>query len=412
MVRRTRRGAARGEQAARTAKRKEKKPPTPPPSQGGGGAAAPTPFEELAKKRGVNLAAERARAEAQIKAGKPIGPEAGPEAAEREKIQKAGGLGAEITLTSDQASRILAGTLKATSETVEAVKAGNITIQEQGPGEKFQEAGQQILSAAAILPVGRVAKLTKTGLSRGVGAGVGTGRELTNMGIAANTKTNKLINAAANKIVLSTGWKVAGSIGLGLIIAKEILTLTFGGKVFGQFLGMEEASQTVNIAGRDALINGNLEAAAAAHAARDEVLRNQTFWENVASYIPFKNVLDQLNKYREAAVVAATVYDDILEDKKLEAGGETEEERFRRYAEEEKADKKEVIDYNIQQLKLYHIWKSDFDKINQPLPDFKNLERKEILRIEARYIRRRREILNINQQSRAGNFSSLNFGMI
>ena len=144
---------------------------------------------------------------------------------------------------------------------------------------------------------------------------------------------------------------------LGLLIVREILQLTLGGKVFGQFIGVEEASQTANIAARDALINGNLDAYDEAAAARDEVLKDPTFWDDIASLIPFKNVLDKLEKYRNTAVTAANVYDQIAEDKRIQQEtGESDDDKWKRVRKEEADQDKAAVDYYNEQRKLMVTW--------------------------------------------------------
>ena len=270
-----------------------------------------------------------------------------------------------ITVTTEQAERIKAGTLKATPETTAAVLAGNVNIVDPTPG---QIVGGLVLGAIgtrfaaggiSVGKLGGVKLATKSFLKTQGGKGRAIGqlpRDL-GTGIADNTATNKLLTAAANKLVIGKGWKILGAATVALIVAKEILQLTFGGKVFGQFLGMEEASQTVNIAARDSYINARtsegMDLYDQAAAARNEVLQNPTFWENIASYIPFKNVLDKLDNYRDAAIVAAEVYDKLAEHKRLQIEtGETDEEIYRRGREEKKANDIAVIDHYNSERKI------------------------------------------------------------
>ena len=268
------------------------------------------------------------------------------------------------TLTTEQAARIKAGTLKATKETTAAVKAGTAIIQDPTPGEKLKDVGGAVLGAIAITPIGRggttitslFGKQSKKTITSLLGNGIGKGAE-PGLGVATNTATKKLIDSAADKVVsktvISKGWKIAASAAAALIIVKEILTLTLGGKVFGQFIGMEEASQTLGFAASQALRAGDLESYDELATVRDDILKEPTFWDNIKALIPFKNVGDQLEKYRIAAVASGKVFDKLAEDRRIQIEtGETDDERWKRVKQEEDEMRREYKTWSIEQDKI------------------------------------------------------------
>jgi len=171
-------------------------------------------------------------------------------------------------------------------------------------------------------------------------------------GATANTFTQGVVNQAAGKVAGSSTWKTISALGLSGLVAKEIIEKSVGGKVFGDFVGSEEASQTVNIAARDALMSGDFESYEEAAQARDEVLESPDFWENIRSYLPYVNVGDALEKYRKAAVTAAGVYDKLAERKRQAAEGMSEDEIQASEKQEREDQEKAMIDYYNEQRKL------------------------------------------------------------
>lgn len=222
-------------------------------------------------------------------------------------------------------------------KTTIGVATGKIDIQDP----KFQEilagAKGNWELAASLLPLGILGK---------VGKGLKAGR------LAVNSKTNKIITQAASKLVLSKTWKTIGATTLGLIIGKEILALTYGGKNFGQFIGMEEASQTVSIAGRDALLADDLEGYEKAAEARNEVLiESPGFWKSLQEWLPFRNVEKELEDYRKAAITAGEIYDKLAADRRIELEEEKiTGDKFERGRREQERINKEKAEMDIETI--------------------------------------------------------------
>ena len=283
-----------------------------------------TPFEKLAQKRGVDLEAEKGRATRQKKAGERI------EGTTKETLSRQEPKDENITLSEGQIKRIKEGKLKVTEKTKSEVLAGKVNIQDPSPRELSEGAFGDVSNAIAILPIGRFWKASKAVTQSRLGQEiVRKGIVIGRTGIAENSATNKLISSVASKTVIGRGWKIAGAITVGLIMVKEILQLTYGGKNFGEFIGMEEAAQTVGFASGQALRYDDFDAYDTAAAARDEVLKDEGFWENVASYLPFYNVARELEKYRVAAIESGEIMDKLAEDRRIQIEtGESDREYF------------------------------------------------------------------------------------
>ena len=351
-------------------------------------------FKALAKSRGVNLSAEEARATQQIKSGQTIrGTSKASQVGMRYASMRESQLSKEKNVANTyissantrneaaaqmQSSAFNKNGVEQTRVTA-GVPSGRSRAENEALGlsttpstvDKIETAlgveslgGQHYLAALGLLPaMSAISTITKT-ISNVAGTGsLSHLARSTASKFATNGATKKLISSAAGKITLGTTWKVAGAVTLGLFIAEKILTLTLGGKNFGEFVGMEEASQTVNIAGRDALMNGDFEGYQIAADARDEVLREPTFWENLKSYIPFVNMEQKLDDYREAAITAGAVYDKIAEDKRVAAEtGETEADTWARAKDEQAIQEKALIDYYNEQRKLLVQWEREASK--------------------------------------------------
>ena len=239
---------------------------------------------------------------------------------------------------------------------------------------------------------------------------------------ATNAKTIRLTSSFVDKAIQGTSKtslikKIAITTMVSLTAAAA--TASIGGKVFGKFLGMEEASQATNIAARDALLRGDLEGYDLAAAARDELLADPTFWEKVKEWIPFKNVLDGLEKYREAAVVAGAVYDRMREDAEIQqTTGESDDEKWSRIREEEAEADKAAVDYYNEQRKLQVQWEREAEKAGRNADAaFWRKEKEKQAKMEAEdrkaiadfWIAYRKEALKIANDNRPSN---LNFGLL
>ena len=239
-------------------------------------------------------------------------------------------------------------------ETISGFKAG-ATLSTQVAGRDFE-------TMSPIYEIGYLAGLGSTAATANIFSKwtLGGAATTTGTGIVANTKTASMINSASGKVAIGTTWKVIGALGVGTLVAKEILTLTLGGKVFGSFVGMEEANQAASLPAWEAYRAGDWEAYDIAASARDEVIQNKTFWGGISDLIPFKNSIDGLNKYREAAQTGGKVMDKLAENKRIkEENGESDRDYWDRVREEEIAADKASVDYYNEQKKLMVEWERE-----------------------------------------------------
>ena len=278
--------------------------------------------------------------------------------------------------------------------------------------------------AAAIASSTKTTMALATILATAVTAG-----SLTAAGTAVMTRSasgaivKKVVtNPKAVRLVTSYVSKVAAQFKKPKLVAGIVTGLiasSVGGKVFGQFVGQEEASQTVNIAARDALVSGNMEAYEDAAKERDELLQDNTFWEEVQTWIPGKNVYDGLQKYREAAIVASAVFDKIAADKLAQQETEGEEtEKWARIREEEAEAQKEKVDYyNSERQKLLEWEREAEEDARNEDAAFWRKEREKQFEMEAKdreaiakfWQAYRKESQKISDSQRPSN---LNFGLI
>lgn len=175
-----------------------------------------------------------------------------------------------------------------------------------------------------------------------------------------NTKNAGIIKRASDKIVNSVTWKTLGAAGLATFIASKVLELTYGGRNFGEFIGMEEGYQTVAIATRDAFIEGNMGAVDEGLAAMEEVLYNDTFWDGAGGLKPIANVEKGLEVFRDKAKTAHKIYQQLAADKREQIEtGETDREYWANRRQEQIDDKKAAVDYYNEERKKLLRWEEE-----------------------------------------------------
>ena len=93
------------------------------------------------------------------------------------------------------------------------------------------------------------------------------------------------------------------------------------------------------------------------------MLADNTFWEELATYIPIKNVADGLENYREAANAGATIQDRRAEDlrEKL-ATGQSDEDYWKQRAIDQAEEDRAIIDYYNEQRKQQLEWERKASK--------------------------------------------------
>lgn len=329
-----------------TGKEKDKPKPKKQPGQ----FRKKTPFEMLAKERGVDLQAEQERAKQQLQSG-----------------QRVGG-----TTQQTQALQAQQAATPSLSEAREFTRVdGQVLPQPSTTPGAGQDKGtsffDSIKGAAALLE--QMAVMSQAGrnpdvfdrlvtaitpevqtsfgtlrflplpLTAGAQGGFGLfsaeAPGLAKTGVANNPVTQGLIRGAAAKIAGSSVWIKVAAIGIALNIAMKIVQETYGGRVFGEFVAVEEALPSVSIVARDALQlakqTGNFTLYDELHAARGEVLEKNSFWDTIQSWIPIRNRAKGLEKFRDVNTIAHEAQGQLrkdLEDQFL--NGESDEDMWKR----------------------------------------------------------------------------------
>ncbi|MAH49112.1 hypothetical protein CMI37_25025 [Candidatus Pacearchaeota archaeon] len=296
--------------------------------------------------------------------------------------------------------------------TLDLVKAGQIETKKNIQDFKAafgkltpEESRERLELALSILPVGKVIKAAK-------GAKIILRGNVFTKEVAVGGRNVKVgltsVKRAAVRIVESAEWKILAAVTAAVQLAATTLTLVYGGRVFGKFLGMEEAAQTIGIATRDALIADNEEAYNIAAATRNEILANDPYWDTLSSYIPFANVEHGLRRFKKAATVAAEVYDMVAEAR---FSGETEEEKHARWRQEEldlvTAKSEEFNRLRKEQLE----WERVHGYRIAPRINYTQEIKQTKIEIEGFYRQVAKTNADLNK-TKAGNLSSLNFGLI
>ena len=213
----------------------------------------------------------------------------------------------------------------------------------------------QVIAAYGIGQIpGAISAIGKTSSSFTLGEVPQVGK------ILVNTATKMLASNAAKKASGGVFWKVVGASGLALAVGSKLIELSFGGRNFGSFIGMEEATQTLDFAKSNAFKQGDWESYNMANEARTEVLKEDSFWDNLKTYIPYKNVGDSLDTYRKAALTAGTVFDKLAENKRLqEETGMSDADVWAKNNEEKAAQEKANIDYYNEERKKMLQWERE-----------------------------------------------------
>ncbi len=234
-----------------------------------------------------------------------------------------------------------------------------------------------------------------------------------------NVKSAGLIKSLSTKIINSATWKGLATATLGLVIIDKILERTLGGKNFGEFVGMEEAIQTVSYPTTLAYQAGDWESYELGKEARDELLQDDSFWATVKSYIPFVNLGSKLEDFRKAAITGGVIMDKLAEDKRIqEETGETDDEKWARVKAEQADQDKIAVDYYNEQRKLMVEWEREAEvdarnadakfwrKEREAQMKKEEEDRKAIADFWEAY---RKQLQKLNEDSRPSN---LNFGLI
>lgn len=178
--------------------------------------------------------------------------------------------------------------------------------------------------------------------------------------IFTTSKTITTVNPVTGKssTIISTSKSAAKPLaiaGVTTLALAWIVEKSLGGKVFGQFLGKEEAAQAVGIAVWMAQSADDYEGYLAAREIQKDILSPQNV-SKLGELIPYKNVLDGINTYAEAALAAGLITDKIMADKEL---GEPDDEKWARIRQEQAAQDKAATDYYNAERKKMFDWEQE-----------------------------------------------------
>lgn len=227
-----------------------------------------------------------------------------------------------------------------------------------GAGEKILVAGERQLTKklpgfvervigrsvkpGEIKGIGKAGKLSVEGkslLRKVFTKSIEQTKTITTTNPKTGKKTTKVITEVVDKNRVSLG-VVAATVGAAAFIVEKSL----GGKQFGRFLGQEEASQTAGMAAWMAAQSDNYDAYLEARELQKSVLGINI------SEIPYSNVAEGIDSYRETALRAGEIMDKVMLDKQ---SGDSPDEYWRKRDEEKAAQEKASIDYyNAQRLAL------------------------------------------------------------
>jgi len=330
----------------------------------GGSGRELTPFEKLAKERGVDLQAEQERARSQLETGQRVGgttpssqrgiaaARGGTERVDLSKIPIADPSTPYATLDNPNPDGSFQyetpdGVLHHVSAT------GVDTILD--PGAIAQITASDITSfgfAVGGLLVGTLAGIgiitAKTAASQAIGTTAGF-----TIGGTAGTAGTYAVNTVSAKLTQS--W--LASLGAKVFTASTIIA-AIGSYPFAGFI-KEEALQTVGFGINTALNNGNTEGAEIALQQQREIL-NPVLWQKITNGIPFANVLTNLNEFYEASRIKMAIDEQRLEDMRMkQETGETEEQRWQRVDAKEKAQDTAAVDYYNEQRRQMLIWEQE-----------------------------------------------------
>ena len=309
-----------------------------------------------------------------------------------------------VPITSQQASRIQAGTLKATPGTAAAAKAGTANIQDPTTGDIALSVGASIIGATQLTPGGRVTSLLGAGKSKTITSLLGT-KGITVVGKLGDTTRGVVLNTKTEKIART-------------ILGKSFTTaaLIFGGawaaNVFLGLWGVAEGPEPLSIPISKFLIpnamkTGDWTSVDEALASAEEITDLET-WETIALGTPLSPLIGipiKIIGARAGIEVLKVVSNDLRQEEPMDV-------MYARIRQEQMDDRIKVIETQIEAQKAYQIWKKDFEEFGIPPPDFEKQKKKEVKLIDDFYKARRRLVISIPQKTRLSNLSSLNFGLI
>ena len=312
-----------------------------------------TPFEKLAKKRKVDLPAERKRAERQHAENRPISPV--PIITPKRESK-------EFSQSEARRRRIAAekealtkppkfGTAKATTTTT-------TTTGQAGASVKFglispEERAKRLKLGLSILPLGStmsIAAIGKRATALKLGSDIvrepGT---RTAVNVAKNTKTLKLTESWLTKIAAAAK---------NPAVVVSVLLTAIGSYPFAGFI-KEEALQTLSFAVKSAIANNDVEGAELALEEQKDIL-NPDIVDKIISAIPVANVVKELADFFDAARTKVKIDEKVVVDMKIQIEtGETEDEKWKRIKQEEVDQEKETTDYYNEQRKLQVTWENE-----------------------------------------------------
>ena len=231
---------------------------------------------------------------------------------------------------------------------IEVAKAGIELLNKPVPGAEGAVGGIAGFGATSVTATGATAILK--GTTEGTKAVYST----TIKGLNVNAKTTKEITKFSTRAA-----KFFKNPVVSMFLIYNLITESLGGKVFGAFIGTEEAAQTVGFPKAKAFdqaihVTGDFSLFFEAMALENEVLQDKTGWDLIKSFIPWLKVQDGIDRYKDAALSANKIWERMAQNQLLA----NEKEMPKLIAEQEKGDYKANTDYYNEERKKMVIWET------------------------------------------------------
>lgn len=391
---------------------------TPGKSTGKASKKAPTKFQQLAKRRGVDLPAERSRAEGQASRGETI--QGTTEATKRKSSGVTGSF--EEPTRGQKTLEVFKRSLPFSSGRIVATTDNRV----------FNTALEYVANSPDIIAS------VLTGGAGALGTRIlATGSKVLAPRVAAGTigkftigGKEKLVNIGGRVIKNTKNAKLSTSLIAGILsrMKKPLYVLAGLTGIIGQYAWSEwalgEAKEGMIFNAGRALDTGDSEIIREFQRVSDEIF-DITLWENVARLIPGPNFIFTFGQKAKGLMAQKAVNDALAINEIIKIdSGETDKEYWERVNTQKAEQKKAETDYfNQQRIITETIIQDIKSKGQQTRSDifkrrkFINVNsnedlKKALINIDNFWIQYRATALQIRGQSRAGNFSSLNFGLI
>ena len=212
------------------------------------------------------------------------------------------------------------------------------------------------------LMAGGSTRVSNTVVNSVAGMKAGTASKTITSGAAGLTP-----NAATPNKVSSFVGQIFSELGKPKYLVGAVataVTLSLGGKAFGDyFIGVEETHQNAAFvksqAYQYAKSSGDWSIYEEAVANERAVFEDNTLWEEIKSFIPYANVVQGVDKYRDTALRTLDIWEKLAENKQNGSESESSNEYWSRVNEDKAAEERAMIDYYNEQRQQQVIWEQE-----------------------------------------------------